>query len=975
MLGGPRQRAVLALLLSAPNRTISIHGLIDEIWGEEAGEGTIHVLQTYVSSLRRLLGPGRIESVGHNGYMVRLGPDELDATHFADAIRRGCALVATEPAQAEKVLTRALQLWRGQPYADVDPMPRLVSEGARLEELRLTAVEQRNEAALRRGGRGTLIADLRAAIAESPLRERSRIQLMVALYRDGRQTEALAEYRAFRALLALELGLDPSPELQRLEQRILIQDPSLERIDPRPLGNLPSPITRFIGRQADLDGLEVLLAGQRLLTLTGVAGVGKSRLALELAHRMASRFDDGAWWVDLAPVSEPSRVPFTVANALGVGKSTAANVHGRLTSFVQPRNQLLVLDNCEHLAKACAEVAELLLAASAKLKLIATSRVPLRLTGENRRRVPPLALPDPGHDDDPAAVEAEAVRLFLDRARAVGWSQELGPASQATVVAICRRLDGIPLALELAGARMSSLSAEQILLGLADRFAMLIGEDKTARTADATLREALDWSYELLTLDEQAFFRDLGVFVGGFTPEAAVSIAGDRNAPPERRARLLERLVEKSVVEPRAAGESGGRHRLLESLRDYALERLDEAGDRDSAAARHAGYFRQLASRAEADLMTAGRHAAVSRVEADLENLEAALEWSVAHEAPARAFESIRAAVEAWHNRGALSTAQHWVERLIALEATDVPGDIRARALTADGLTALYQGDYRRAGGRLEAAIALFREAGDERRLAEALGRRGQVAVVAGDIARSSECVTESLALYDRLGDRLGPAWPLEAAGTAAVIGGDWRPEVDRQLETASRLFEELRDPTGQSLVLCLRSVLAGRTGDPVAALRYATEMVMLSSRDEERLTRPLALTTLALANLARDLVTRDVERAEGLARQAILVALDVGSLHDIGLALAPLAWATLELGEPERAARLLGAAQQHSAMVRSPLMQSILEPAVGEAVARLGIAGFEAACAAGRGLALDEAARFGLRTDSPSRERVPTAS
>jgi predicted ATPase/DNA-binding SARP family transcriptional activator len=913
-LGSPRQRTLLALLLASGNRVVRVDALLEEIWRSEPPEGAMHSLHTYVSNLRRLLGAERIEYRSPGGYVIHVESHELDSVRLAEAVAEGHGLLERDPEVASRVLAGALGLWRGRPFLGLEEdVPTLSAEAHRLEELRVSALEDRTDAELRLGKDGQLVSELASIVVEHPLRERPRAQLMLALYRSGRQAEALRVYRQFQTSIAEELGLDPSPELQRLEERILVRDPELEAIGASPPNNLPALITEFIGREEELEAVEGLLAGHRLATITGPGGIGKTRLAAEFARRSLPHYPDGVWLVDLAAVTEPSIVNHVVAGVLGAREQPGVPVTKLLASFVRPRKLLLVLDNCEHLVQGCAEVVDLVLRAGPRVAVLVTSREPLSITGEIRWQVPSMRFPDSAGPEEADSIAGyEAVRLFVERARSVRPDFELGPHNSAAVEEICRRLDGIPLAIELAAAKAAVLPPDGIVGWLDDRFALLRGADRVARPMHRTLRETIDWSYDLLPELERDCFRRLAVFVGGFTLEAAATVAGLASIDRAEALRIFEHLVDASMIEAQGSAAGEWRFRLLETLREYAAVRLDESGERHDVEARHSAYYRSVARAAENALLTPERRRWMDRLARDMENFRVALDWSLAHEGSERSLESARAFTEVLINCGALTEAHRWTERLL-VEGCSAPAWLRGRTLVAAGLVGLYQGDYPRAAERFDDAVGLFREAGDRRALAEALGRRGQVAVLAGDPEGAAASVNESAALWEELGERWGRAWPLEVAALQAVLWGDWGAGTRRMLEESLGLFRELDDKTGQSVVCCLMSVLRGRCGDPQGALDLAEKMVTLTWQTGEAVTYPLALCTLALAILSPELAVRDLHRAEALAGRAIRVASEAGDVHDVGLAMAPLAWVAGERGELARAAKLIGAGERYS--------------------------------------------------------------
>jgi predicted ATPase len=514
-----KQRSLLAvLLLSHREAAVPAERLIDVLWGEAPPQTAVKALQVYVSNLRRALGPDGARIVTRpGGYAVELAPGELDLERFealtaaaAGARERG------ELGAAAAGLREALALFRGAPLSDAPLLGPAAAEADRLADLRVAALEELMDVELARGRHAAVTGELEALTAAHPYRERLHGQLMLALYRAGRQADALEAYRRARERLVEDLGLDPGRELQRLEAAILAQDPALDlAAAPAPaapapapeLPALPVPATPLLGREDDLATAAALLAEPhvRLLTLTGPAGIGKTRLALELAHRSAPAFAHGAVLVPLAAVSDPALLAAEIGDALGVPEAD-------LTKALARREVLLVIDNFEHLLAAAADLAALL-AASPGTKLVVTSRAALRLAGEHELAVPPL----------PAAASAD---LFVGRARALDPRLALSAEDRECVERICERLDGLPLAIELAAARTKVLSPPAILSRLERRLDLLSAGPRDAPARQQTLRAAIGWSYDLLDPEARELFARLGVFVGGWTLETAEAVCG-----------------------------------------------------------------------------------------------------------------------------------------------------------------------------------------------------------------------------------------------------------------------------------------------------------------------------------------------------------------------------------------------------------------------------------------------------------------
>ena len=559
-LGSPQQRTLFALLLLHRSEVVSTDRMADVLWPAGPPPNALQVLRTYVSRLRGL-GIGELRT-HHNGYELR-GATDADRFEALEAAARA----EPDPAAAEALFTEALALVRGPALPELPEDRQAVAERDRLEELRAAAQEELAERRLAQGRHAELVPALRAAVAAEPLRERTWGQLMVALYRCGRQAEALAAYRAAHRALA-ELGLTPGPQLRELERMVLLQDTAL---DAPARAELPHYGTSFLGRDADLETVASALAPGRLVTVVGPGGTGKTRLAVEVAARAGLR----PWWVDLSTAA-PGRVAAAAAAALAVphvpGRSAADLVAARLGEAPA----LLLLDNCEHVAADAARLADRLLAERARV--LATSREPLRVSGEVLHRLDGLAVPD-------------AVRLFVDRA---------GIAETEAVVELVERLDGLPLAIELAAGKLPWVSPAELTRDLDVRISLLGDGPRTAPARQRTLAAAIAWSYDLLAEHERRVLRRLSVFPGSFDASAAEAVAGDAPVLP-----ALTRLADASLLVAEPAPE-GTRYRLLMTVRVFARERLSEAGEANAAARRHRDHFLALAEELAPNMVDAG---------------------------------------------------------------------------------------------------------------------------------------------------------------------------------------------------------------------------------------------------------------------------------------------------------------------------------------------------------------------------------
>ena len=845
-LGGPKQRALLAELLLHGGAVLTRDHLVDALWGEAPPGKATSSLQVYVHGLRQALGAERIETHG-NGYRVHLAPGELDAERFErlvdDAAR---ALAEGRPGDAEEDLTRALALWSGPPLADVADQPVAQAAAPRLEEIHLRALELRNDARLALGGHDAALPDLEALVSEHPYRERFREQQVLALYRAGRQKDALEAYRDARRVLVDELGVDPGPALQELERAILRQDADLAA--PAPLvrrTDLPTPATSLVGRRLEIAAVEAMLRRDevRLVTLTGPGGTGKTRLALAVAHALAPELRDGAVFVDLASVTDPDLVLPTVAQALELPAADDVLV------AIRDRSLLLVLDNLEQLGAATQPVAELL-AAGQRVRALATSRTPLRLSGEHEYPVPPLPTPAPTHSFE-VLTGNDSVRLFATRAQAVSPAFALSEGNVESVAAICRRLDGLPLAIELAAARTRALAPSAIEQRLGQALTLLVEGARDLPLRQQTLRATLDWSYSLLAAHERALLARLSVFAGAWKLDDADAVIGEDIALP------LAALVDNSLLRPR-----GERFAMLETIREYAFEKL--GADADEYRRRHAKHFLDVAEAAWADILGGGEPEArgLALLDDEQENLHAALAWAV--ETADVDAETRFAAAQRWYwlVRGRLSEAARVFEH--AIEVTDASSAVHADMLAGGGTFNVRRGERRRGATQLNAALSLFRALGNEDEVSRCIAELGHVAVDDGDLDRAVELYTEAVEVFERVGNR-----------------------------------------TRQAVALSNLAAIDAQHGDSAAAAVHGERALAL-----QRANGDLDGTAVSLANLGR---VRLALGEDDAARAAFHESLTVGLRLDYRMLLAYLLGAAGELarraGRPEQAARLIGGA------------------------------------------------------------------
>lgn len=907
-------RAVLAALLVHAGRPVTADRLIDGLWGTRQPVHPAAALRAKVSRLRAALDqaePGARGLVEWSpaGYLLRTGAGSVDAEQFRTLTAR--ARTTAAPAERAALLADALGLWRGPAYADFADEASIRPESARLEEEWLTALEDRAEARLALGEHGALVGELSGPVTAHPLRERLRVAHLRALYGAGRQGEALAAYQELSRLLADELGVDPGPELAALHEAMLRQEPALSPAPapgPAPYAaappsrtNLPAPLSGLIGREAALAGVRELLGRGRLVTLTGPGGVGKTRLALAAAVEAAgpyepqgprkpdephSPYEDGVWLAELASLERTSDVPRiarALATVLGLrdeGRTTTAD---QLADALRTRRMLLVLDNCEHVIGPVTELTEALLQTAPGLRVLATSRAPLEIPGELLCPVPPLDIPPPGASHG-ALRESGAVRLFTVRAAAAAPGFTVDEDNAAAVAAVCRRLDGLPLALELAATRMRMFGAAELADRLDDRFPVLAGGRRAAPARQQTLRGVIDWSWELLTGAERTVLRRLSVFADGCTLEAAEAVCAGDGVRQAEVLGLLGQLVDRSLVV--AVADAPARYRLLESVHAYARERLAECehaepGEAGRVRARHHRHYVEWAERAEPQLRGHAQRDWLRRLDAETTNLRAALSRLArgdGEDAAELALRLVNALSWYWYLRGRLGEARGALDLALALNApgpapepiplpepTPVP-DLRARARAwRAGIALLILDGADRAP--LERIADFPAAVADPAACAMAQWFLGFAHTGFGDPAVSRDLIDRSYTGFTALGDPWGTAAALSVRASPLHASG-----ADTALRDSARslaLFEQVGDGWGMLRAMRVRRGLVEIAGDYAAAERL--------DRDGLRIAEELGLVSETTALLSRSgrtaLLRGDLagaeeyhERARGLA-------------------------------------------------------------------------------------------------------------
>jgi predicted ATPase/DNA-binding SARP family transcriptional activator len=965
---GAKQRALLALLALQRGQPVSADRLIDTLWGDGQAANPANALQAQIGQLRRAFGAAAIIT-SEAGYALDVRPDQVDVVRFEQLVTKGRRLAAGgELASASATLSEALGLRRGEPLAEFAYAGFADAERTRLEELTLVATESRAEADLGLGQHGELAGELEALCREHPLRERLWELLILALYRSGRQAESLRAYAEVRDRLAGELGLDPGPALRELQTRILAQDPSLAPASalarPAPVpaagavaapvtaGNLRERLGRFVGRDAELAQLHEAVRASRLVTLTGPGGAGKTRLAVEAAAALRQEHPDGAWLVELAGVTEPDGVVPAAAAALGAGAAALASAQpaGSTTELIvrhlAGRSLVLVLDNCEQVIGEAAALTDTLVGAVPGLRLIATSREPLGIPGEVLVPVGGLA---------PAA----AVELFVDRARAVRPGFLADGLAAGVIEDICRRLDGLPLAVELAAARLRALPLATLAERLDDRFRLLSRGARTALPRQQTLRAVVDWSYDLLFSDERRVFARLAAFTGGCGLTAAEAVCADDQVPAGEILDVLSRLVDKSLVTA-SGGDGEARFGQLQTLWQYGRERLGESGEADAVRARHGAYYRQLATEAHQGLRGATGPGCRDRLVAESGNLRAALDWYIATGDADAALSLASGMAWLWFINGDFLEGARWLGDALGAEGPCRP-EVGATARLWHGYCVGMSTSPASGVIECEEAVAALRAGPDRVRLAEALVICATVLGFAHHFRRSLDALGEardllepaghgwllgahdlivawnllslgrledaepvarsSLERFDAAGEVLLVVSPLNALASIAEIRGD--------LDAASAAYEALLErcrATGQPLQvpfsLVALATLRARQGDDAAADALYAEAIGCSFNPWVS-----ADAMVGQAAVARRL--GDLPRARALLDAA------GGHYRHIDLpagpprVLAGLAWWALAAGHPDQAAVYAADAADAASASGDPATQLVADTAV----------------------------------------------
>ena len=880
---GNRPRALLALLALNVGRVIPAERLIELLWGDEPPPTAGNALQVHISALRKVLeptgAPYKLLTSDGSGYVLKLSPAQLDYTRFEQLFERGHqALKRGEIAQATELIAEAMGEWRGAALAGLADQRWSIAEARRLEALRVAAEEDRIDAELALGRHVELVPQLESLVAQHPLRERLRYQLMLALYRSGRQGEASDVYRRTRELLVEELGMEPGRDLQQLLKAILNQDaalgmPGTHPVAPR-LENLPADLTSFVGRDDEIAELESLVARTRLLTLTGPGGIGKTRLAIEVARGLIGRYQHGIWWISLAALGDPALVSQAVASVLVVKAQSGESVSDAVIAYLRDRHCVLVLDNCEHVIEESAKLAADVLVSCPQVTILATSREDLGVPGEVIWTVPALGLPgDALTAPNGSTIESGALQLFEQRARGSTGSFALNDRNLRAAIVVCRRLEGIPLAIELAASKLRTMSLDVLSARLADQLEILRDGSRTVLPRHRTMRAAIDWSYQLLPDVERSLLRVLSVFSGGFSLEAAEAIGHDEVGDSNRVIEVLSSLVRKSLVQIRRS-EYDVRYELLDTIRWYALERLRETGQQGIAVQHHLDFYLDLSERASPHLRGPNASIWIRRLAFDHDNIRAALNNAYSARESDHLDRMLVSIWWFWYVRCFFDEGRRWFDRAL-VELPVSSAVVEVSLLMGAGQLAWANGDNWAAETAFKSALVAATVIEDDALIGHALLRLSLADAAVDQMRMAEQHLEESIRLLRR---QQRTSWLAEALNNLGWIRAFALndPAAGRSLlDESLALARECSDQWALMEVLDSMASLCAVEGDIGGAEAYQLESLRLSIALDDAWSTPRVLAGFVRLAMARG----HAERALRLAAAAAKLRHDTGTI------------------------------------------------------------------------------------------------
>jgi predicted ATPase/DNA-binding SARP family transcriptional activator/DNA-binding CsgD family transcriptional regulator len=976
--------SLLKLLALAPGHRLSREQMMELLWPDASESAASNSLRHTLHAARKALGTtGSRCLVSEDGSLLLCAGGGLWID--AEAFRR--AALDARRSRNPAAYRLAIDLYTGELLPEDRFEDWAEDERADLWRMYLELLTELAGLYEEVGEHDQAAETFQRVVAEEPTEEEAHAALMRLYAISGRQGDALAQYERLREILSRHLGAEPIAETRRLRGdistgrfqpvRATVSTPeeTSEVVD----HNLPASLTSFVGRERELLEVRRTLAMTRLLTLTGPGGSGKTRLALEVAADLIGTYRDGVWIVDLAPLSEPGLVVQEVAGVLGVQERPGEPLPDTLVDALRSRRMLLVLDNCEHLIDAVAYLVEDLLRPCPDLRLLATSRAALGVPDEINLPVPPLSLPDPG---GPATVEElegyGSARLFVERALYRTPAFALTPENAGAVVEVCRQLEGIPLAIELAAARVGVLAVEQISERLSDSLGLLTGGGRTLTPRQRTMRGSLDWSHALLAEPERKLFGRLAVFAGGWSLEAAETVCSADGIERGEIHNLLGGLVDKSLVMVGPKANGATRYRMLEPIRQYASEKLEESGQADEAQGQHVAFFLDVAEEAEPELAGSQQSHWVKQLEREHDNLRAALSWVLERREAGQSLRFGAALWRFWLAEGYLSEGRKWLDAILA---GGEQGPERARALEGLGWLAQYQGDIERAKAAYREMLKLSRESDDRGNVATALNSLGTLAVSTGDNERAKRYLEENLSVLQQLEEEQNAVTTIKKYHASNLLGILALNE-DGDPARATALWKEsleLARETGDALrigaSLCSLGYAAVLQGDNERAMALCEETLAFAREHEDAGEEvvPETLVNLGLAALGHG----EYERAISSFDEALAMSQRAGRKASLINALEGMASLVGARGEAPLAARLWGAAERArevTGIALPPGDRALHEPRLAAARSRLGETAWEVALTEGQAMSLDLAAEYALSKEGSEPPTTPVS-
>jgi predicted ATPase/DNA-binding SARP family transcriptional activator/DNA-binding CsgD family transcriptional regulator len=962
--------ALVKLLALAPGHRMHREQAMELLWPNAGRKAASNSLRSTLHAARKVLDPAMgslyLASEDESLVLCPAGGLWVDVDAFEQAV--ATARRSQDPA----AYRAALELYLGELLPDDRYEEWTENRRHGLRKVFLSMLIELAGLYEARGDYGRSLETLQRALGVEPTYEEAHADLMRLHALSGRRNEALSQYEQLSGALSRQFGTEPDVTTRRLRDEIaegafppppsLLDDRPQEGTSDLSRHNLSKPRTNLVGREREILEVKRALSATQLLTLTGTGGSGKTRLALEVARDLVGSYADGVWLIELAPLSEPELVVQEVAETLGVQEQPGLLLLDSLLDALSGKEMLLLLDNCEQLIDAVARLTRFLLDTCPRTRVLTTSRERLGVIGESIWVVPFLSVPRVQKTPTVEELEGyESARLFADRASMRHPDFELTPENARAVAQICARLEGIPLAIELAAARVGLLSAEQIAHRLGHSPKLLTGGGRTTDHRHRTLRATLDWSYELLGEPEQSLFRRLSVFAGGFALEAAESLGAGGGIEMDDVLELLSQLVEKSLVLAEESWVKGARYRLLEPVRQYAWEMLGRSGEGEAVQHRHAEYFLALAEEAEPELKGPRQVEWLDRLQTEHDNLRAALSWSL--ERGIDLGPRIAGALSLfWYTRGYLSEARTYLEAVARRGVA--PATVRAKALDGLGWIAEPQGDYERARTAYEESLKLYRRSGDKSGVANALGDLGALALARGDYGQATSLLEESLTLHRELGSREDVIGILDSLGVLASAKGD-------QEQSIAFLSEAVAMSRGTGNVRRTATSLGnlGFTtlvhGEPEKATALLDESLALFREIGDSSNIAISLMISALAALTHG----DHGRVQALGGESLKLLQEAQDTQHIADCVGIMASAAGARGSAKRAARLWGAAEalrEEIGVTLQAEVRMVLDPYLATARSSLGEVAWRTTLVEGRAMTLEQAIEYSLDIGEP---------